>query len=398
MMRTVIGTACTVVFGLASVVGAAGNAIGSQESLMTRSIEKLLAAPTIMAADRTLHLAPVTITAFTHKTGPKDPHEYYSQGDYWWPDPKHPSAPYIKRDGYTNPDNFTADRGALIGFSIQTATLTSAYVLTHDVRYANAAIGQLRAWFINRTTRMNPNLRNAQAVHGRASGRSFGIIDTIHLVEVAQSARILERDGLLAGADRKAVNEWFRRYVTWLTQSRLGREEMEAQNNHGTCWVMQVAEYALLIHDETLLTFCRRRFKRVLLPEQMASDGGFPRELARTKPYGYSLFNLDAMCTICRILSTPRDNLWRYRLPDGRGIQRGMDFLFPYMKDKKSWPYRHDVEYWRNWPVRSASLLFAGIALDKPAYLRFWKDLPPPGRPVEILRNVPIRYPMLWIH
>ncbi len=383
-----------VILGTARGAGAAR----IQENPMTRSIEQLLRAPTLAAAHQYLHAAPVTITAFTHKTGPKNPHEYYSQGDYWWPNPKNPAAPYIKRDGYSNPDNFTADRRALIQFSIQTAALTSAYILTRDSRYAHAAIGQMNAWFVNPATRMSPNLRYAQAVHGRAKGRSFGIIDTIHLVEVAQSARILERDGVLAGADRKAVNNWFRRYIAWLTQSRLGREEMEAKNNHGTCWVMQVAEFARLIHDRTLLAFCRRRFKSVLLPEQMASNGSFPRELARTKPYGYSLFNLDAMCTVCRILSTSKDNLWHYRLPDGRSMQRGVEFLYPYIKNKKAWPYRHDVEYWRNWPVRSASLLFAGMALHDPAYLKLWEKLPTPGLPEEILRNVPIRYPLLWIH
>ena len=62
----------------------------------------------------------------------------------------------------------------------------------------------------------------------------------------------------------------------------------------------------------------RKRFKDVLLPGQMAADGSFPRELKRTKPYGYSLFNLDAMATICRILSTPEDDLWTFELPDGR--------------------------------------------------------------------------------
>ena len=397
MMRKIGVTLCVLAMGIMGAARCAG-AARSQENPMIRSIEQLLRAPTLAAADKYLHAAPITITAFKHKTGPQNPHEYYSQGDYWWPDPKNPAAPYIKRDGYSNPDNFTADRRALIQFSIQTAALSSAYVLTRDTRYADAAIRQMNAWFVNPATRMNPNLRYAQAVHGRAKGRSFGIIDTIHLVEVAQSARILERDGVLVGADRKAVNNWFRRYVAWLTQSRLGREEMEARNNHGTCWVMQVAEFARLIHDRTLLAFCRRRFKRVLLPEQMAVDGSFPRELARTKPYGYSLFNLDAMCTLCRILSTPRDNLWQYRLSDGRGMQRGMDFLYPYIKNKKAWPYRHDVEYWRYWPVRSASLLFAGIALHDPAYLKLWEKLPPPGRPEEILRNVPIRCALLWLH
>ena len=49
---------------------------------------------------------------------------------------------------------------------------------------------------------------------------------------------------------------------------------------------------------EDLVRFCRERFKTVLLPEQMAPDGSFPQETRRTKPFAYSLFNLEAMAGI----------------------------------------------------------------------------------------------------
>ena len=77
----------------------------------------------------------------------------------------------------------------------------------------------------------------------------------------------------------------------------------------------------------------------------MAPDGSFPRELARTKPYGYSLFNLEAMATICQILSTPQDNLWTFELPDGRGMRRAMAFMAPFIRDKRAWPHPPDVMY-----------------------------------------------------
>jgi len=38
---------------------------------------------------------------------------------------------------------------------------------------------------------MNPNLQYAQAIHGRFTGRGIGIIDTIHLVEVARALEVL---------------------------------------------------------------------------------------------------------------------------------------------------------------------------------------------------------------
>ena len=63
----------------------------------------------------------------------------------------------------------------------------------------------------------------------------------------------------------------------------------------------------------------------------MAADGSFPAELNRTKPYGYSLFVLDAMAMVAQIASTPGEDLWTYELPDGRSMRTGMKFLFPYI-------------------------------------------------------------------
>ncbi|WP_410962066.1 alginate lyase family protein, partial [Salmonella sp. SAL4457] len=76
---------------------------------------------------------------------------------------------------------------------------------------------------------------------------------------------------------------------------------------------------------------------------QMASDGSFPLELKRTKPYGYSIFNLDAMTTICQVLSTTQDNLWRYETADGKSIRKGIEYLFPFITDKSKWPLKPDV-------------------------------------------------------
>ena len=95
---------------------------------------------------------------------------------------------------------------------------------------------------------------------------------------------------------------------------------------------MQAAAFARLTGNPELTAYCRDRFRRVLAPDQIAADGSFPLELRRTKPYGYSLFNLDAMSTICQILSTPEENLWTFELPDGRGMRRAMAFMVPYIR------------------------------------------------------------------
>ena len=361
------------------------------------NVAKFDRARVIEAANRYLREPPITITASTSPRSAGGSHDFFSEGDYWWPDPQNPTGPYIQRDGMSNPDNFTDHRRYLMRLSVQVPALTAAWKVTKDPRYARQAVKHLRAWFIDPDTRMNPNLQYAQAIHGRFTGRGTGIIDTIHLVEVARAIEVLKGSQALAQSDLTGIKQWFADYLTWMTTSKNGTDERDAKNNHGTCWVMQVAAFAHLVGNEELLAYCRNRFKTVLVPNQIAADGKFPEELRRTKPYGYSLFNLEAMATVCQILTTPADNLWTFTLPDGRGFARAVEYMYPYIKDKKSWPLKPDVMYDAEWPMRQSSILFAGLALNHMDYLELWKRLPADSKVDEVIRNFFIRQPVLWV-
>jgi hypothetical protein len=367
---------------------------GGRDKLDLIAIER----PRVMKdARQYLEEPPITVTASSSPRSTGGKHDYFSQADYWWPDPKNPKGPYIQRDGQSNPDNFDDHRKAMRRLSVQVPALTAAWVISKDRRFSEHALRHLRAWFIDKETHMNPSLLYSQAIIGKETGRSIGVIDTLHLVEVARAAGVLEDTGALAGPDREGVRKWFRDYLTWMNTHPYGTKERDAENNHGTCWVMQAAEFARYVGDEKITKECRERYKNVLLPGQMAPDGSFPRELRRTKPYGYSLFNLDVMTYVVQILSAPEDNLWAFELPDGRGIKKGMEFLYPFVLDKGKWPHKPDVMYWDEWPIRHASLLFAGLALDKPEYLTLWKKLPAELKVDEVIRNVPVRQPLLWV-
>jgi hypothetical protein len=351
----------------------------------------------LTSADRYLREEPVTITASFSPRSAGGKHDYFSEGDYWWPDPKNPCGPYIRRDGISNPDNFASHRRALIRLSVQVPSLAAAWLLPRDNRYAAHAVKHLRAWFLDPATRMNANLQYAQAIRGLTTGRGIGIIDTIHLVEVVRSISILEQSRALLSSEISDLRKWFVDYVGWMATSKNGLEERNAKNNHGTCWVMQVSEFAAFTGDRELTAFCRDRFKEVIVPDQIAGDGSFPLELRRTKPYGYCLFNLDVMSTVCQILSAPEDNLFAFSLPDGRGFAKAMAFMYPFIAHKGYWPYPRDVEYFQDWPVRQPCLLFAGISLSRPEYLSLWRTLGPDPTLEEIIRNYPIRQPLLWV-
>src|SRR3989440_9891605 len=352
----------------------------------------------LKAANQYLSEQPVTITASHSPRSAGGSHDFFSEGDYWWPDPKNPEGPYVQRDGESNPDNFVEHRRALMRLSVQGPALAAAWKLTGDARYARHAALHLRAGLLDEGTRMNPSLQCAQAIHGRTTGRGTGIIDTIHLVEVARAIEILKDSSALSMTELGAITQWFKEYLVWMTTSKNGIEERDAKNNHGTCWVMQVAAFAQLTGDQKLLDYCRERFKTVLVPNQIASDGSFPEELRRTKPYGYSLFNLEAMATVCQILSTPADNLFTFETANGRAFRHAMEYMSPFIRDKKSWPLKPDVMYDQEWPMRQSSLLFAGLDLHRQDYIDLWKTLPADSNVEEVIRNFFIRQPVLWVN
>jgi hypothetical protein len=384
--------------GVGAVVGSglgrkAWGAKGSSPYQMVAQVDR----------DRILRLAkeylpsePVTITASQSPKSPGGLHDFFSQADYFWPDPRKPNGPYINRDGQSNPENFNDHRKAMVDLSLRMPALTAAWLLTKDRKYATRAGDHLRAWFITPETRMNPNLEFSQGVHGVSTGRNYGIIDTLHLLEVARAASFLNSAALAQG-ELEGVKQWFREYLHWLKTSEKGIQERDTLNNHATCWALQASEFSRLIGDESTRDEIRQWFVGKLLPNQLGTNGSFPQELARTKPYSYSIFNFDVMAGLAQSLKGSGTNLTTFALPDGRGLCKAAEFLYPYLKDKSQWPYAKDVEHFDALPVRAPGLLFAGLACHRSEYIELWKTLNPDPADREIIRNYPIRQPLLWV-
>jgi Alginate lyase len=355
----------------------------------------------LQAASNALTLRPVTITAYRAKYSEGGIHDFYSNGDYWWPNPKTTNGlPYISLDGKSNPNNFNKHRECLHQLHDAVAALGAAYKITGDDRYAAKSAELLRVFFLDPDTRMNPSLQYSQAVPGVSSGRSYGIIDTLHLIEVPRAIEVMEKSPAFPPDVTAGMKQWFADYVQWLRTSKNGLLEANAENNHAVAYWLQIAAFSQLTGDQKQLADCRQHFKEVFVPNQMAPNGSFPRELARTKPYGYSIFQMDNMATLCQILSTPQDNLWLFTLPDGRGIRKAVEFMYPYLADKNKWladGHPKDIQAWDGWPARQPALLFAGIAFDDQQYLDLWRKLDADPSNDEVRRNIAIKQPILWV-
>jgi hypothetical protein len=306
------------------------------------------------------------------------PHDYFSEGPYWWPDPKNPKGPYIHRDGERNPERFTANHADLSNLCEAVLSLgMGACLLGRDdcVEHAGKV---LSVWFVDSATRMNPNLEFGQAIRGVTPGRSTGIIDTIALIHAAQGIVLLEQTGKLDAKLVRALRQWYADYLTWLTTSSKGLKEAKSGNNHATWWTAQTAAYAFLTGNKKIRAAAWAHYRNYLVPTEIRPDGSCPREEDRTQSLSYSSMNLDAFATICWLAQMDGVDLWRFQAAGGRGVIKSFHYLLPYVSNPKLWKKQQINPYHAN------SYFFtglAGVALHDRELLSAYEKVPRSPRP-----------------
>ncbi|WP_055492914.1 alginate lyase family protein [Streptomyces sp. TP-A0356] len=298
-------------------------------------------------ADAWLDQGPWTVVDKPKPAPGGDVHDYLSQAPYWWPtQPKTAGnpwgCPYVQRDGQRNPEVDTGtDRQDAEKVFDSTYDLSLAWYYTGKRQYAEKAAQVLRTWFLDPATRMNPDLNHGQFIPCKYDGRAIGIIDfSQSYTSVLDAIAILDTGAPgWSPADRTGMREWNTAFRTWLTDSAFGKEEGAARNNHGTFYDMQLAALACATGDETLArqTVLDARARRI--DTQIAGDGSQPQELARTRSWHYSTFDLVAYTRLAAIGRHVGVDLWSYRGPDGQSLFRAVDHLLPAATGAAPWTY-----------------------------------------------------------
>jgi hypothetical protein len=323
----------------------------------------------VKSADRWLALGPWSVVDKTRSPPSNDKHDYMSLATYWWPDPAKPDGlPYVRRDGNVNPERNTEafDHVRLNNLSEAVIALGLGYYLTEDGKYAEHAAMLIRTWFLEGKTRMNPNLNYAQGVPGVTTGRAEGVIDTMRLARLLDAVELLRGAAAWTPADEMALKTWFTQMLEWLRTSKEAKKEESAANNHGTWYDVQVARYAVFVDKPELVKALAESAKQRRIAVQVEPDGSQPKELARTKTFDYSMFNLLGMFDLATLARGVGVDLFAYATSDGRSIRKALEYMLPYADPAKKWPgtqispAKHDefVELLRR----------AGMAYHEPAY------------------------------
>jgi hypothetical protein len=320
--------------------------IAARDASLQPSYNALLA-----SAGAALLRAPYSVTDKNLLPPSADKHDYLSLAPYWWPDPAKPNGlPYIQRDGEINPSSKDNDSDSMRmqSFCRDVGTLTTAYFLSGDGRYADRAALLLRTWFITPATRMNPNLNYGQGIPGKTSGRGIGIIDTRNFWQITDGIGLIAASGALSPAEQTALTQWFSDYLTWLLTSANGREEAAATNNHGSFYDAQVVNLALFTRNTALAKSTLGTAMSKRMPVQFDASGKEPMELSRTRPFHYSVFNLVAFMRLAHYGTTAGVDIWGASLSGSQPtLLASVAFLAPYVANPSRGPYEDltGVEY-----------------------------------------------------
>ncbi|MEX0613808.1 MAG: alginate lyase family protein [Pirellulales bacterium] len=271
-----------------------------------------------------------------------DKHDYMSLAPYWWPNPDTPDGlPYIHRDGERNPAIAKLRNREDLGKMAETIeTLALAYYFTGDEKYAARVRLLLRTWFINAETRMNPNFNYAQGVRGHNTGRGQGLIESRLFMQSVEAVGLIAGSPHWTDQDELALRDWFSEFLNWMLTSRIGRDEGNAKNNHGTYYDLQVAVYALYLDNTDSARQVLESVGEKRIAVQIEPDGRQPLELARTKAWSYSIGNLSGLMRLAALGERLGVDLWHYETEDGRSIRVAIDFLVPFGLGEQQWPYQ----------------------------------------------------------
>lgn len=292
-------------------------------------------------ADKYLTKPSVVVTD-KNSTCSGDIHNYESMAIYYWPNPANLSAKYIVKDGQMNPEYKKYDGAKIVQFTDRVKALCEAYEQTHDERYGDVYNKDIKAWFLDKNTRMNPNFDYAQFIpNSGEKGNPAGIIDAYNFVDVISTIEKMHSLGNLDDTTHKKLKKWFSKFADWLMYSENGKKERNAANNHSIAYDVLLTKICAFTGNYRVINDISKEMEEHI-NSQILPDGKQPQELKRTKAMDYSIYNLSHIIDYCLVAKSL--NMGFYSANKER-IDAAFHYLLQFEGHKEKFPYQ-EISDW----------------------------------------------------
>ena len=233
-------------------------------------------------------------------------HNYESLSTYFWPNPQNPKASYVSRDGEKNPERLDYDGDKINVLARRAKVLSLAYYLTGNAQYAKQWQEDINQWFVQKSTKMAPNMNYAQIIRNRNNnqGTYYGIIDAYVFIDVIESIYLMRYCHAIKRSTDRKIQKWFRQFTVWLETSAQGKQMAAAPNNLSLAYDVMLCAFKLYYNDNLSLSSICDVFTRRRLESQILPDGSQPEELKRATPIAYCIYNLEHVIDFCLILKS----------------------------------------------------------------------------------------------
>jgi hypothetical protein len=158
--------------------------------------------------------------------------------------------------------------------------------------------------------------------------------------------KLLEKCPAWTVKDRGEMKAWWAFYGEWMQTSKIGLDEKKTTNNHGAAYDVQLAAVLVMAEREEDAKNVLGESLPARLDAHITPEGKQPRELARTKSWSYSCFNLKNICKGGVMAQSLGVSFWDHQGQEGRGsLKKAMLFLVPFLKNPGSWPEKQITKF-----------------------------------------------------
>jgi len=241
-----------------------------------------------------------------------DKHDYYSISTYHDLDQ---NGKIKYQDGKRNSTiRDFRDKQQLWDMVVDLEALSLTYCFTKDERYSKKAKELLSVFFLNKETAMNPNLNYAQVRPDTKQGTFPGLVDVIVLAQIPDIIYLFKGSKNFDNQFTNGIVDWFKEYLQWLQQSKLGKTASIQKNNIVNYYNVQV-EVLKLFTGTNLETVKKEVYDKAVksIQNQIDSEGKQAAELKRAAPIGYSIYNLKGIILLAQLSDNiGGKDVWNY--------------------------------------------------------------------------------------